>query len=157
MRPPGCCASSCCLATSDTKGRTSAPSSAKNGERGHGSSPGCKQLRLRCSSPGRAVEKEGSFPCSCLGVQEMPPSNPFLPLENMCSTSRCSCLIQTNVLRLWYAWLWQSFLIRGCVNVLTFLSLLGEVEDIFLQVNSSLRGSLSLQLHCLLIKKMQCY
>lgn len=66
-----------------------------------------------------------------LGRTEDTIVQPFIPLETTCSTSRCLCLIQTNVLRLSYVSLWQSFLIRGCVNSIDIFITFGGSRGYF--------------------------
>lgn len=58
-------------------------------------------------------------------------TQPFLLLETMCSTTCCSHLIQTDVLRLSYAWLWQSFLISDCVNSIDIFITFGGSREYF--------------------------
>lgn len=58
-------------------------------------------------------------------------AQPLMPLKTMCNTARCLHLIQTDVLWLSYAWLWQSFLISDCVNIIDIFTTLGGSREYF--------------------------
>lgn len=87
-----------------------------------------------CHASTRAVQRRATMFKSILlslGCTADNITQPFLLLETMCSTTCCSHLIQTDVLRLSYAWLWQSFLISDCVNSIDIFITFGGSREYF--------------------------
>lgn len=58
-------------------------------------------------------------------------TQPLTLLKTMSSTAHCLHLIQTDVLRLSYAWLWQSVLISDCVNSIDIFITSGGSKEYF--------------------------